>query len=423
MPRQVLNVLTPLAAKSAAPGRHADGGGLYLLVKQTGARSWVFRATVGGKVRDVGLGSASGAGCVSLALAREMARDKAAQVRAGVIPLSEQRQRTQAAAEAQATKVSQTTFRAAADAYIALHQDGWRNDKHRAQWRSTLKAYAIPHFGEMPIAAIETSHVLAALEPIWREKPETARRVRGRIETILDAAKVRGLRSGENPARWRGHLDHLLPKRSKASQGHHAALAYAEVPAFMGELREREAVAARALEFAIITAARSGEVLGATWGEVDLAAAIWTIPGERMKAGREHRVPLPARAVEILRAVQPLNVGEEASAPLFPATRGGPLSSMAMAMLLRRMAQPVTAHGFRSSFRDWAAEQTAFPFEVAEMALAHTVGNKVEAAYRRGDMFEKRRKLANAWASYCGQPRAAAGQATPIRRSASEASA
>lgn len=417
MPKKLHYALTPLAVKNAGPGRHADGGGLYLLVKPSGARSWIFRATVAGKVRDVGLGTAYGPNAITLARARELAADKAREVSAGTLLVSDLRKRALAAKAAmQAERIEGATFRVAAETHIALHEDGWRNDKHRAQWRATLEAYAYPHFGDLAVASIDTPHVLAALEPIWRAKPETARRVRGRIETILDAAKVRGLRSGENPARWRGHLDHLLPKRSKASQGHHAAMPYADVPSFMGELRTREAVAARALEFAIITAARSGEVLGATWGEVDLAAALWTIPGERMKAGREHRVPLPARAVEILRAVQPLNFRDETSAHLFPATRGGPLSGMAMAMLLRRMAQPITAHGFRSSFRDWAAEQTAFPFEVAEMALAHTVGNKVEAAYRRGDMFEKRRKLANAWADYCTAPAARAAKVSPIRQ-------
>lgn len=417
MPRKLHNALTALTVKNAGPGRHADGGGLYLLVKPSGARSWIFRATVAGKVRDVGLGTASAPNAVTLARARELAADKAREVSAGTLPLSERRKKSLAAkSAAQAARIEGATFRVAAESYIALHEDGWRNDKHRAQWRATLEAYAYPHFGDMPVAAIETAHVLAALEPIWRAKPETARRVRGRIETILDAAKVRGLRSGENPARLRGHLDHALPKRPKASQGHHAALPYPELPAFMVDLREREAVAARALEFTILTAARSGEVLGATWGEIDLAAAHWTIPGERMKAGKEHRAPLPARAIEILRGVQVLNFRGEANAPLFPATRGGPLSSMAMAMLLRRMAQPVTVHGFRSSFRDWAAEQTAFPFEVAEMALAHTVGNKVEAAYRRGDMFEKRRKLADAWSAYCATPAARAAKVSPIRR-------
>ena len=418
MPRKVLNALTPLEVKNAKPGRHADGGGLYLLVKETGARSWVFRATVGGKVRDVGLGSAAGAGSVSLASARELARVKAAVVRAGFVPMSDRRQRAGEVAEAQAARMAQMTFRAASEAHIALHEDGWRSDKHRAQWKATLEAYAYPHFGEMPVAAIKTTHVLAALEPIWREKPETARRVRGRIETILDASKVRGLRSGENPARWRGHLDHLLPKRSKTSQSHHAAMAYSEVPAFMVELRKRAAMAALALEFVILTAARSGEVIGATWSEVDIASALWTVPGERMKAGRPHRVPLSTRALEILREAWSLNLRDEADAPLFPAKRGGSMSGMAMAMLLRRMAQPVTAHGFRSSFRDWAAEQTAFPFEVAEMALGHTVGNKVEAAYRRGDMFEKRRKLANAWAAYCAAPAVRAAKVLPIRQAA-----
>lgn len=423
MPRKVQNVLTSLAVKNARAGRYADGGGLSLIVKATGARSWIYRATIAGKVREIGLGSASGAAAVSLARARELARDKAAEVRGGAVPVSDRQKRTLAAAEDQAAKVAQTTFRAAAEAHIALHEDGWRNDKHRAQWRATLQTYAYPHFGDMPVADIRTEHVMAALHPIWKAKPETASRVRGRIESVLDAAKVQGLRAGENPARWRGHLAQVLPLRAKHTRGHHKAMPYAEVPAFVVKLADREAVAGSALEFAVLTAARSGEVLGATWSEVDLNAAVWVVPGNRMKAGREHRVPLSARAVAILREVRPLNTLELGAAPLFPAKRGGPLSSMAMAMLMRRMETEVTVHGFRSSFRDWAAEQTAFPFEVAEMALAHTIGNKAEAAYRRGDMFEKRRKLANAWSDYCAAPASGTAKVLPIRRATGDGSA
>ena len=268
----------------------------------------------------------------------------------------------------------------------------------------------------MAVATIGTEHVLAALQPIWKAKPETARRVRGRIENILDAAKVQGLRSGENPARWRGHLDHLLPKRARHTRGHHAAMPYAEVPAFMAALAGREAIAARALEFTILSAVRSGETLGATWAEVDLAAGVWTIPGARMKAGTEHRVPLSPRSVAVLKAVQPLNTDDRSDAPLFTSTNGGALSGMAMAMLLRRMVSAVTMHGFRSAFRDWAAESTAFAHEVCEMALAHAISNKVEAAYRRGDLFDKRRRLMDDWAVYCSSDRGAGVEVTPIRR-------
>lgn len=419
MPRKIVNALTPLAVKNARPGRHADGGGLYVLVKPSGARSWLYRATVAGKVRDIGLGPAAGAEAVSLADARELARDKAKEAKSGAIPVSDLRRRTQdAKAAAQAAKVSQSSFQTVAEGYVALHEDSWRNDKHRAQWRATLATYAYPHFGDMAVAAIGTEHVLAALQPIWKAKPETAGRVRGRIENILDAAKVQGLRSGENPARWRGHLDHLLPKRARHTRGHHAAMPYAEVPAFMAELAGREAVAARALEFTILTAARSGETLGATWAEVDLAAAVWTIPGARMKAGTEHRVPLSPRAVAILKAIQPLNTRDRSDAPLFPSTNGGALSGMAMAMLLRRMVSAVTVHGFRSAFRDWAAESTAFAHEVCEMALAHVIGNKAEAAYRRGDLFDKRRRLMDDWATYCASNGAAGAKVTPIRGAA-----
>ena len=417
MPKQLFNALTPLAIKHAKPGRIADGGGLYLLTKPSGARSWIFRATVAGKVRDIGLGSATGARAISLSDARVAAREKLREAMQGTIPMSDRRKRAhQQAAASQAERLSRASFRTCAEAYIANHEDGWRNDKHKAQWRSTLEAYAYPLFGDTPVASIETEQVLTALQPIWKTRPETASRVRGRIEAILDAAKVQGLRSGENPARWRGHLDHVLQKRSKLARGHHAAIPYADVPKFVAELADREAVSARALEFTILTAARTGETIGATWGEIDLEAAVWTVPGKRMKAGREHRVPLSPRVASILEAIKPLNSSGEAGAYLFPAARGGTLSNMAMSMLMRRLGSEATVHGFRSSFRDWAAESTGYAREVCEMALAHTIGDKVEAAYRRGDLFEKRRKLMEALASFCQQNGAAAGQVTPIRR-------
>jgi integrase len=275
---------------------------------------------------------------------------------------------------------------------------GFRNEKHRAQWKSTLATYAIP-LHSLRVDAIDTADVLACIKPIWTTKPETASRVRGRIEKVLDAARAKGLRSAENPARWRGHLDHLLPKASKLSRGHHAAMSYGDVPSFMGRLREREALAALALEFGILTAARSGEVLGATWAEMDLKAKVWIVPGKRMKAGREHRVALSARAVAILQHVELFKTGEL----VFPGQKEGrPLSTLAMEMLLRRMnIEGATVHGFRSSFRDWAGNETSFPREILEQALAHVIGDKAEQAYRRGDALERRRALMEAWDAFC----------------------
>ncbi len=396
MPKKLLNALTPLAVKNAKPGRHADGQGLHLLVKESGARSWVYRYMLRGASRDVGLGPA-GQGGISLADARDLAAALRLKVKAGIDPLVE-RQEAEAAALAreQAAKASSVTFKAAAEAYMAANEGSWRNDKHRQQWKNTLTTYAYPFIGDLPVASITTAHVLQILEPIWKEKAETASRLRGRIETVLDAAKARGYRDGENPARWRGHIAQILPARARLTRGHHKALPYEDVPAFVARLRERAAVAASALEFTILTGARSGEVIGASWAEVDLDKAIWTVPAKRMKAGKEHRVPLTARAVEILTETQKLG-----SEWLFPAVKGGKLSGMAMTMLLRRMDVAVTVHGFRSAFRDWAAECSAFPHEVAEMALAHTIENKVERAYRRGDLFDKRRRLMDDWAAYC----------------------
>jgi integrase len=413
MPRKLNNALTPLEVKNAKPGRHADGGGLHLLVKESGARSWVYRFMLAGKTRDVGLGAA-GAGGISLADARDLAAALRLKVKAGIDPLEErQREAAEALAATQAAAVAGVTFKAVAEVYIGANEASWRNDKHRQQWRNTLATYVYPVMGELPVAEIGTAHVLQILEPIWRDKPETASRIRGRIETVLDAAKARGYREGENPARWRGHIAQILPPRTRLSRGHHKAMPYEAVPAFMGELRQREAMAALALEFVILTATRTGEALGATWAEVDLEKAIWTVPAERMKAGKEHRIPLSPRAVEILEAVKPLG-----KASLFPAERGGKLSTMAMAMLLRRMKVDCTVHGFRSGFRDWAAECTGYAHEVCEMALAHVIGNKSEAAYRRGDLFDKRRRLMADWAAYCASVGADGAKVSPIRGTA-----
>lgn len=402
MPRKVHNALTPIAVKNAGIGRHADGGGLYLRVQKGGARSWLFRNIVAGKVRDTGLGPAAGAGALSLAEARAQARELASQAAKGEPVEGRHMKARKVAAHAQAAVLAEKTFKEIAEAFINRKEGGWRNDKHRQQWRNTLATYAYPHFGAMPVSKINTTHVLGALEPIWSAKSETASRVRGRIENILDAAKVQGLRTGENVARWRGHLEHLLPKPQKLARGHHPALPYADMPAFMTELKCRGAVAARALEFTILTAARSGETLGANWGEIDLEKAEWTIPGERMKAGREHRIPLSSRAVEILQEVRVLNTKETKTAPLFPGNAGSKMSSMAMSMLLRRMdREAITVHGFRSTFRDWAGESTSFPREVVEHAMAHQLANKAEAAYQRGTLLPKRIKLMDAWATYC----------------------
>lgn len=416
MPRKVHNALTPIAVKNAGPGRHADGGGLYLRVQGGGARSWLFRTLLGGKARDIGLGPAAGAGALSLADARVRARELASQAAKGEVLEGKRAQTKRVALQAQAAVISGKTFKEVAEAFVDRKEGGWRNEKHRQQWRNTLATYAYPHFGDLPVSQVETAHVLEALEAIWSEKPETATRVRGRIENVLDAAKVQGLRTGENPARWRGHLDHLLPKPEKLQRGHHAALPYAELPAFMSDLKAREALAARALEYTILTAARSGETLGATWAEVDLEKALWTIPAERMKAGKEHRIPLSDRAVAILREVQPLNTKGLAKAPLFPSNAGGKLSGMAMSMLLRRMGhESVTVHGFRSTFRDWAGESTSYPREVVEHAMAHQLADKAEAAYQRGTLFPKRVKLMEAWSTYCASSEAMSGNIISIR--------
>lgn len=419
MPRKLHNALTPLQVRNAKPGRHADGGGLHLLVKENGARSWVYRFMLKGKARDMGLGAAAGPEAISLGKARDKADALRLQVKAGIDPLAERhREAVEALAAAQAAQIAGKTFKAVAEDYISANEDGWRNAKHRQQWQNTLTTYVYPVIGELPVADIGTAHVLQILEPIWKAKAETASRVRGRMETILDAAKARGYREGENPARWRGHIAQILPARARLTRGHHKAMAYEKIPEFVAKLHEREATAALALELTILTAARTGEVIGATWAEVDLDKAVWSIPAKRMKAGKEHRIPLSPRAVAILKQVQPLNTKGEDDAPLFPAASGGKLSGMAMSMLLRRMKIDATVHGFRSGFRDWSAECTGYAHEVCEMALAHVIGNKAEAAYRRGDLFEKRRRLMNDWAAYCCGEGAATGAVVPIRGTA-----
>lgn len=392
------------------PGMHGDGGGLYLQVTEsadgTPRKSWLFRYSVAGRERQMGLGPLSD---VPLAEARARASAARELRRAGKDPIAERE-----AARAQASLVAERamSFDDCATAYIAAHRAGWRNVKHASQWTNTVATYCSPIFGKLPVQLVDVGLVMKAIEPVWSTKPETAGRVRGRIERILDWAKVRGYRDGENPARWRGHLDHLLPARGKVWRvKHHAALPYGELPAFVAALRGRDAVAARALEFAILTAARTSEVLGATWSEIDLDARIWTVPAERMKAGREHRVPLGNRAVEIIRNMMTAKQSDY----IFYGDRRATLSNMSLLMLLRRMGRnDITTHGFRSSFRDWTAEQTDSPSALAEMALAHSIGNAVEAAYRRGDMLDKRRPLMARWENYCAKP-IVHSTVTPIR--------
>jgi integrase len=350
----------------------------------------------------MGLGSVTD---VSLAVARDRALDLYRKVKNGTDPLAEREltARSERAAAHHAA-VRAITFADVAGRYIAAHEAAWRNAKHRQQWRSTLDTYAIPILGAVPVADVGTSGVLQVLEPIWRVKPETASRLRGRIEAVLDYAKARGWRAGQNPAAWRGHIDHLLPARGKvAVVEHHAALPWREMPAFAEEVARQGSVSAMALLFTVLTAARTGEAIGATWSEVDLAEALWTIPARRMKAGREHRVPLSDAAIAVVNHIAGLRADADKDAPIFPGRSvGTPLSNMAMLALLRRMGRKdMTVHGFRSTFRDWCAEATNYPREVAEAALAHTLPDKVEAAYRRSDLMEKRRSLMADWGRFC----------------------
>lgn len=374
-------------------GHHAVGGvtGLYLYVTATGARSWVLRIEVGKKRKHMGLG---GFPSVTLAMAREQARMARSEFRAGLDPIAARRK---AVSKRLAEQLNAVTFESAAKAYIDAHGDTWKNPKHRAQWSATLATYAFPVIGNLQTAHVTQAHVLAVLEPIWKTKNETAARLRGRIEAVLDWATVRGYREGENPARWKGRLDKLLPAPAKIQKTvHRKALPIDAVPQFMRDLRDKEGVTARALEFVVLTAARSGEVRGATWGEIDLDAAVWVVPGDRMKAGREHRVPLCTQAVELLKKM-PRFVGNE---HVFPSPRGKVLSDMALLAVMRRMEVDAVPHGFRSTFRDWVGERTDYPRELAEQALAHTLENKVEAAYRRGDALEKRRTMMQKWSDF-----------------------
>ena len=398
MAKRTLNRLSAKEAERLkTPGRHSDGGSLYLAIDDAGRRRWVFMYVRRGRRVELGLG---GGRDLSLAAARVEATALRAMLANGEDPKAVRERNDHI-----------PTFGECAAAYVEVMRPSWRSAKHAAQWSMTLKTYAEP-IRSRPVDEITTQDILDILQPLWQRVPETAKRLQGRIENILDAAKAKGLRNGENPARWRGHLNQILPKRQRLRRGHHAALPYDQVPAFMEQLRSRPVLTARALEFTILTSCRTSEVLGATRDEIDVEKKVWVIPAHRMKTAREHRVPLSMRSLEIIEGMQV--TGTEGY--LFSHPNNKPLSTMAMAKLLHRMKAAVTVHGFRSSFRDWASEATGFSHEVCEMALAHTITNKAEAAYRRGDLFEKRNKLMAAWAGYCSTPKAE--KIVPLRKQA-----
>ena len=406
---QTINQLTALKVlKIRKPGYHADGGGLWLQVSQAGGKSWIFAYSLRGRAREMGLGSASR---VSLAEARDE-RDKCNRLlRGGVDPIEDRkRQRAEVALNERAT----ITFKEAAAAYTAAHRAGLKNRKSAAQWVSTLATYAEPVIGNLSVRDINTGHIHRILEPIWSTKSVTASNLRGRVEAVLDWARVKQFRDGENPARWRGNLDKLLPRPSKVRRVEHlAALPYAELPAFMEKLRRQEGVVARALEFTILTAARLGEALNATAQEIDHANKVWTVPGQRMKGGQEHRVPLCKRALELAGA---------GSGPLFPSRyfADKPISDTTLRLLLRELEHgDITIHGFRASFKTWATERTRFDNHVVEAALAHINGDKIEAAYRRTDVLERRRELMSAWAKFCETTPAKTADRVVTLRSAS----
>lgn len=430
MPRRAKELSALEVGRLRQPGKHYVGSppGLMLQITSSGARSWVLRYAVGGKRREMGIGSASEA---TLAEARERAKAARDRLRDGVDPIDEKKGKTSALRAANAGAL---TFAQCADRYIAAHEAGWKNAKHAAQWRNTLTSYAYPLIGSMLVRDVELSHVVEILEPIWRTKTETATRVRGRIESVLDWARVRGYRSGDNPARWRGHLDKVLAQPGKVARGgNHPALDWREVGAFWAALAKVEGMGGAALRFAILTAARSGEVRGMTWGEIDFEAGVWTVPAARMKAAREHRVPLSTVALELLQGLPRV----DGTDLVFPGSKNSLISDATIAAVVKRMHEAAvkaggdgwidrrqggriaTPHGIaRSTFRDWTAEATAYPREVAEAALAHTVEDKTEAAYRRGDLFDKRRRLMEDWAGFIAAPSVKADNVTPIRGAA-----
>ncbi|MGB7196646.1 MAG: integrase arm-type DNA-binding domain-containing protein [Collimonas pratensis] len=391
--RTINRLSAQAVARNIKPGLYSDGGGLYLQITVAGVKSWLFRYMRNGKARGMGIGPLH---TITLAEARTKALNCRRQLLDGIDPLDEKQTR-QAAQKIVAAKAM--TFSECADAYIETHRAGWKNVKHAAQWESTLDTYAAPFFGDLPVTAVDTTLVMKALEPIWITKNETATRVRGRIESVLDWATVRGYRTSENPARWKGHLDHLLAKPSKVKKVvHHPALPYAEMAAFMQFLRSEGGTVYYALQLLILTATRTNELLHARWDEIDMPSKVWVIPAWRMKAEREHRIPLSKPAMDILKAQQADAEGDF----VFPGQRDGmPMSNMVFLQLLKRIERTdITVHGFRSTFRDWVGETTNYPREVAEAALAHTVKNKVEAAYARGDLFIKRAEMMQDWANY-----------------------
>ena len=399
-------------ASATGQGRYADGGGLYLQVSRSGTKSWLFRFMLDGKARQMGLGPIH---TVPLIDARAAAMNCRRLLLDGVDPIEDRKTRRQ---RRRLETVSTMTFKDCAKQYIDSHKSAWKNQKHASQWGSTLETYAYPVFGDLSVQLVDTDLVMKVLDPIWHTKSETASRVRGRVEAILDWATVREYRRGENPARWKGHISKLLPARTKVKKPkHHAALPFKEIGAFIEALHDRDSVSAKGLEFLIFTASRTGEVIGAIWPEVDLENKIWTIPAARMKTDKEHRVPLSEEVIAILREMKKIKVSEF----IFPGNQPNkPLSNMAFLQLLKRMGRgDLTVHGFRSTFRDWASERTNYSNEVSEMALAHTVSDKVEAAYRRGDLFEKRRRLMRDWAMFCQQtPQKNSDNITPIREKA-----
>lgn len=398
MPR-VARELSPIEVRRLTePGFHAVGGatGLYLQVTDSGARSWVMRIKIGDKRRDIGLGAFRD---VPLAMAREKARATRQEIERGVDPIAEKRA---AKAALRAAAAKSVTFDEAARRVITMKTAEFKNAKHAAQWPATLTTYASPTLGKLPVDKIELGHITEVLNPIWQTKTETATRLRQRIEAVLDYATAHGWRSGPNPARWKGNLDAVLPKPGKLKNvRHQPALPIDETPSFFAELRQREGMAAKALAFTILTAVRSGEARGATWPEIDLDAKVWTVPGSRMKAGKEHRVPLSDEALALLRAL-PRLAGTDL---VFWAPRGGMLSDMALTAVMRRMKVDAVPHGMRSTFRDWCSERTSYAHAVAEMALAHSIGDKVEAAYRRGELLRKRTRLMADWARFVSTPR------------------
>lgn len=394
MPRAINKLSQLTVTKTTKPGLYGDGGGLYLQITAAGVKSWLFRYMRAGKARGMGLGPTH---TIGLADARARCLNCRRQLLDGIDPIDS---RNAERASQRIEQADEMTFKQCAEKYIEAHRAGWKNAKHADQWTNTLTTYADPVFNSRPVSAIDTTLVMKVLEPIWATKTETASRLRGRIESVLDWATVRGYRTGENPARLKGHLDTLLPKRSRVQKVvHHPALPYVDVAAFTKTLQSQEGIAACALEFLILTATRTNEVIGATWPEFDLDEGVWTIPAERMKMRREHRVPLPVRAIAIVKAQKDVKRGDY----VFPGRRDkNPLSNMAMLQLLERMKRDdITVHGFRSTFRDWAGETTHYPREVCEAALAHGIKDKAEAAYARGDLFVKRAALMQDWANFC----------------------